>query len=406
MRTILVSAYGCEPFKGSEPGVGWNWVLQLAKHNYLHVITRANNKESIEDNLPQSVKERITFYYYDTPAIIRKLKHKDKGLYFYYYCWQIGIVPLARRILKANQVDYTMHLTFGSIWMPTFLPLLSKKFIWGPVGGGESVPLSFLKVLPIKQRVVQFFRYVLNGSNIINPLILLPSLKAELILARTPNTKAILPFFARKKTEVVLETAMESDIFEWKKADYSTDKIEMVLSGRLVSFKNIPTLIRALKYVDTDKEWKLTIIGSGPDLNFIKSVIQEENCASHIEIISTLPREEVLDRLKQSDIYPFPSLREGGTWALMEAMAIGVPVVCVNWTGMAVETDAESAIQLEVTNPSTMEREMGEAISKLINNPKLRERIGKAGRKRIKEVFNWEAKGEFMEQLFNDLDKR
>ena len=43
MKTILVSAYACEPLKGSEQGVGWNWVLQLAKKNNVHVITRANN---------------------------------------------------------------------------------------------------------------------------------------------------------------------------------------------------------------------------------------------------------------------------------------------------------------------------------------------------------------------------
>ena len=60
MRTILISAYGCEPLKGSEAGVGWNWILQMAKTNYLHVITRANNQDSIEAHLPQDVKDRIT----------------------------------------------------------------------------------------------------------------------------------------------------------------------------------------------------------------------------------------------------------------------------------------------------------------------------------------------------------
>ena len=48
MRTILVSAYACEPYKGSEQTVGWNIVLELAKNNIVHVITRANNQEPIE----------------------------------------------------------------------------------------------------------------------------------------------------------------------------------------------------------------------------------------------------------------------------------------------------------------------------------------------------------------------
>lgn len=155
MRTILVSAYGCEPIKGSEAGVGWNWVLQMAKTNYLHVITRANNQEPIEAHLPEELKEKITFHYYDTPNFIKRLKNKAKGLYFYYFFWQLGIIPLVRQIIRKNEIDYTMHLTFGSMWMPTFLPLFKTPFIWGPVGGGDCEPKSFLKVLSLKQRIME-----------------------------------------------------------------------------------------------------------------------------------------------------------------------------------------------------------------------------------------------------------
>jgi glycosyltransferase involved in cell wall biosynthesis len=49
---------------------------------------------------------------------------------------------------------------------------------------------------------------------------------------------------------------------------------------------------------------------------------------------------------------------------------------------------------------------MGEAITRLINSQELRERIGVAGRKRIKEVFNWQAKAGFMEDLFKELDQK
>lgn len=111
-KSILVSAYGCEPLKGSEPGVGWNWVLQLAQQNKLYVITRANNKAAIEEYLPTSIRHNITFYYYDTPLFLRQFKNKAKGLYFYYFFWQIGIVSIAKKIIRNNHVDYTMHLTF------------------------------------------------------------------------------------------------------------------------------------------------------------------------------------------------------------------------------------------------------------------------------------------------------
>jgi glycosyltransferase involved in cell wall biosynthesis len=406
MRTILVSAYGCEPLKGSEPAVGWNWVLELAKKNIVHVITRANNQEVIEKYMPKDLEGRLFFHYYDAPDFIRKMKKKDKGLYFYYFFWQIGILKLAKSIIRQKGVDFTIHLTFGSMWMPTFLPLLNTRFIWGPIGGGESVPLSFMSVMPFKQRALQFFRYILNWSTIINPFILLPAIRAEQILARTPNTKSILPFFVKKKTKVLLETAMEESIFAREKQNYAADEISMFVSARFISIKNIPTVIRSLKYIQTTKKWSLTLLGSGPDENLIKSIIKSEKCEDKIRLIPFLPREEALDCITKSDIFIFPSLKEGGTWALMEAMAMGVPVVCVNWAGMAVETDESSAIRLEVTSPKVMEREMGEAITRLINSQELRERIGVAGRMRIKEVFNWQAKADFIEDLFDDLDSQ
>ena len=171
MRSILVSAYGCEPLKGSEPGVGWNWVLQMAKYNKLHVITRANNQEIIEAHLPLDLKSNIVFYYYDTSNFIKQFKNKAKGLYFYYFFWQIGIISLAKRIIKNNPIDYTMHLTFGSMWMPTFLPFLKPSFIWGPVGGGDCEPRSFLKLLAPKQRFMRSFRYVINKTSFFNPYV-------------------------------------------------------------------------------------------------------------------------------------------------------------------------------------------------------------------------------------------
>jgi hypothetical protein len=81
MHNILVNAYACEPLKGSEQGVGWNWVIQLAKTNKVHVITRANNRAVIERHFPNELRDNLFFYYYDTPKPILRIKKKAKGLY-------------------------------------------------------------------------------------------------------------------------------------------------------------------------------------------------------------------------------------------------------------------------------------------------------------------------------------
>lgn len=407
-RTILVSAYGCEPLKGSEPGVGWNWVLQMAKHNYLHVITRANNQESIEAHLPEEIKGNVVFHYYDTPTFIKRMKNKAKGLYFYYFCWQTGIIPIVNKIIKSEKIDYTMHLTFGSIWMPTFLPLFRIPFIWGPVGGGDCEPTSFLKVLPFKQRIIQTMRYVISALSILNPFVLIPAARASVILCRTPNSANVIPTCFQRKTKVILETAMEPHIFKFKRisCNKGNKKIRLITTGRLLPNKNILTAVRSLRYIPTNHQLELVIVGSGYQKCIIEREAKESHHDGNVIIIDEMPRQDVLKLLETSDIFLFPSLREGGSWSLMEAMAIGLPVVCLNYAGMAITTDDSCAIRLPVTNPEQMPKDMAKAIIRLIENPELRKQMGDAGRKRIMEVFNWEAKGEFMNVLFNELDAK
>ena len=406
MRTILVSAYACEPLKGSEQGVGWNWVLQMAKNNKLHVITRANNQKFIEENLPKNISENITFYYFDTSNFIKGLKNKAKGLYFYYWCWQIGIFFLIKKILKLHKFDYSMHLTLGSLWMPTVLPFFKIPFIWGPIGGGEGIPKPFLSQLPLKNRIIQSLRYFLKYFIYINPIVMFSSYKAVSILVRTNNTLDFIPDFFKFKTKVFLETSMESSIFNYKKNINNNETVKLIFTGRLVPFKNVISILKSLQYVPKDYNLELTIIGSGSEEKKIKNEINLLNLSNRVRLIKETTRENVLKKLSESDIYLFPSLREGGSWALMEGMAIGLPVICLKWSGMEIITDDASAIRIPVTNPEQMIKDIAKAINKLIEKPTLRLNMGNAGRKRIKNVFNWDVKGEFMEELLNELDKK
>ena len=164
------------------------------------------------------------------------------------------------------------------------------------------------------------------------------------------------------------------------------------------------TAVKALNYIPSKFRISLTIIGSGYQKKSIEDVVIKSGRENDVKIIDEMPRTEVLHLLEQSDIFLFPSLREGGSWSLMEAMAVGLPVICLNWAGMAITTDENCAIRLPVTNPDQMPKDMAAAIIKLIENPTLRKQMGEAGRKRIKGEFNWNIKGQFIENLLLKLD--
>ncbi len=404
MRKILVSAYACEPYKGSEQSVGWNIVLQLAQYNDVHVITRANNQGVIERFLTEWKQLHLTFHYYDTSKFCLSLKNKEKGVYVYYILWQIGVIHLIKKIVKEYHFDYSYHVTFGSVWLPSFLFIFYPRFIWGPLGGGEAIPDSFIKTLSYKGRLLQYFRKLLKITVYLNPILYLSACKADALLCRTQNTINIFPRRFRAKCYLLTDGAIESNILNYKCNYIERKKIKLIATSRLIHTKNVCTIIKAMQYIPDMYDFELTIVGSGPEENNIKKLVHTLNIQSKVTFLKFVPREEIFRLLSESDIYLFASLKEACNLSLLEAMAIGLPVICLNWSGMAISTDETCAIRLPVTNPEQMPKDMSQAVIKLLKDPILRKKMGEAGRKRVKEMFNWNSKGEFMEKLFNELE--
>ncbi len=136
---VLVSAYACEPGKGSEPEVGWNWVKQIAIRNDIWVLTRKNNQESIECELKHNSIPNAKFIYIDLPRWMRFWKKGQHGIHLYYYLWQIYAFFKAKKLYRIIPFDLAHQVTFVCDWMPSFLALLPIPFIWGPIGS-QRVP--------------------------------------------------------------------------------------------------------------------------------------------------------------------------------------------------------------------------------------------------------------------------
>ena len=139
---VLISAYACEPDSGSEPGVGWNWAVQAALHGHdVHVITRANNRASIEGTLREHPIVGLSFHYYDLPTPVSGWKRRsgNLGLLVYYYLWQFGAWRVARRLHERLRFDLSHHVTFVNDWMPSGVGWIGVPFVWGPVGGSTNV---------------------------------------------------------------------------------------------------------------------------------------------------------------------------------------------------------------------------------------------------------------------------
>ena len=187
-RNILVSAYACEPGRGSECEIGWRLVHELAKSNCVWVITRANNKAVHDEVFSKQTKPlNLHFVYYDLPLWARWYKKGKRFFLLYYFLWQIGTIFESWRLLDDQQIDVAHHLTGGMDWMPSGLAFLRLPFVWGSVGS-ENIHPVILATLPFKVRVKEKLRRVLRYCcRELNPLVRITGNKAQIILSHTPQ---------------------------------------------------------------------------------------------------------------------------------------------------------------------------------------------------------------------------
>src|SRR4029077_18277793 len=75
---VLISAYACEPGKGSEPEVGWQWALQMARFHDVTVLTRTNNRSAIEAGLEKIKGQQAVpqFVYHDLNSVFVNAKRR------------------------------------------------------------------------------------------------------------------------------------------------------------------------------------------------------------------------------------------------------------------------------------------------------------------------------------------
>lgn len=334
---ILLSAYACEPNRGSEPGIGWNWAITLNNlgHN-VTVITRKNNKNKIDNYIKtDSNLQRINFIYYDLPKYLLRLK-KLMGVYCYYELWQIGILKHVKKHLNPNDYDIVQHITFGVFRQPSYLYKFKKPFVFGPLGGGEKMPKSILKEFPIKYRVVEYVRDCLNNFSLKRPALKKCFKNSSLIFARTIETQNIIPNTFKPKTKVKIDIGLYDNEITNEAKVLDIDKTKNILYvGRLTYWKGLDLAIRAFhQYNNKHPNSVFNIIGSGNYREEMEQLANSLNIGEKINFLGQMPQTELLTFYKNATVFLFPSLHDAGPLVTLEALRVGLPIVTLNLGGL------------------------------------------------------------------------
>jgi len=407
MKTILLTAYAINPYKGSEDGTAWNMTTQIAKHCKVIAITRENNQAPIDKWLAENDlegKENLTFAYFDLPYWMRFWKKGGRGALLYFYMWQVGIVNFIKK--QKFEVDVVHNLNFHSDWTPTFLWRLKKPLVWGPVGHHHKIPKEYLTSFygkkpyyldSIKWLTKQFFWKV-------DPFLKIAKRSAEKILAINTSVLKVMKLKAEKSV-IIPAVGSEPVNQDFQKSDTEFNVLSI---GRFVPLKGFDITIKAFtkfyKQLSESEQAnvKLRLVGKGAYQKQLVNMIETYQMQDGIEIINWVERSALSTIYEQAHLFFFPS-HEGAGMVVPEAFSYRVPVLCFDNYGPGEFITAESGISFPYSTYENSIDEFAAALLKLFRDRVNLKALEKGALERYEDYFDWEIKGKQIAKIYEDL---
>lgn len=410
MINVLISAYAVSPNLGSEPAVGWNWTIELAKYCNVHVITESEFKNDIEEalqHIPQ--KDNIRFYFNDIGEKARKMcwNQGDYRFYYYYKKWQKKTCDIALEIIENNKIDIIHQLNMIGYREPGYLwKIKNIPYVWGPIGGFNFVKASFLSSLGFKKAIFYTFKNLVNIIQAItNPRVRKSIKRANLLLAASGSTQIAIENFYNKKSTILNETGcyVRNKVSELDSK--SIKEFRIVWVGRFIPTKLLNLALEAIKKVEHLENLKFHIVGAGANdsvtnkyKDYAKKLCIENICVWHNKV----PHEEVDQIMNKSHLLFFSSIVEGTSHVVLEAIANNLPILCFDCCGHGEIVTENIGRKISLTNPQKSVNALAKEIEYLYSNRMHLQQMSENCNDKIKHL-SWQIKGENMHRLYKEL---
>ncbi len=407
-KRILLVAYACRPGESSEREVGWRWANLIQTRHDITVLTRETHKPYILDWIarqPDST-DFPEFIFYDLPTWIRRFKKRERGLYLYYALWSFRASLKARKLNRHRPFDIVHFLTFGTLIWPQFTFLVGSKYVLGPVGGGERIPLSLRRAFNASGQIKIVTRRLVQLSLLANPIFWANLIHADRILVRTRETLEMIPAIFRSKTELLLETAKPEALGNWEKPASQEKELTIVSVGRLIASKFNPLFLEALReFKDIwGMPFRVIVIGDGPERTHLE---RRRKALGLDEVIfaGAKDREEVFAVLRESDIYFSTTMKEGGSWAFFEAIEYRLPVVCLKVNGPDMIVGDGCGIKVPPDRYDQTRAALAQGLLVLASDPVLRRHYADEALAYLESAYTWNRVLDRIDAVYLELTK-
>ncbi|MDI6702492.1 glycosyltransferase family 4 protein [Methanothermobacter wolfeii] len=217
-----------------------------------------------------------------------------------------------------------------------------------------------------------------------------------IITVSESTASAIRGFHGRKKDDIhVLPNGVDLDLIDSVRADEDNS---IIFVGRLAPHKHVDHLINVFRGLSAQfKDLNLRIIGDGVERNRLLKMVEDPGLGERVSFQHSLSYPEVISNIKGSKVLVLPSTREGFGIVLAEAGACRVPAVAYK-SGGVVEV-IKDGVNGFLVEPLNME-ELHHKIRKLLEDDKLREKMGENGRRIVEERFIWDIIVDGLEEIY------
>lgn len=390
---ILISAYECDPTRGSENSRAWSWVLATAEEGHtVTCLTSEWGRPGIEAHLPMvPYGKRIRFVYVAVPRWLEQQYEAGRGIWVYvrYLFWQRQAWKQAKVLDRTSPFDAVHHISWGSIQQGTSLWRLRKPLLFGPTGGGQFAPdgfqayfgpaWSFEKRRAVVSRIMQ--RCFPDFTQTMR--------RARLVLVVNHETHEMAVQGGAKHVQPFVDINLRQEYIPkaFPQKSYPDEALRLLWVGRLMPRKALNLVLEALSHVPADVPWHLTVIGDGEMGAYLPDWLDTFGLASRVTWKGQVPFAEVRAAYLEHDAFIFCSLRDSSADQFCEAMAHGMPILTLDIHGGTYIVPDDGGIKIPVTTPHETIKRVADAVTQLQRDPNLREKLGRAGYRHVTQTI-------------------
>lgn len=408
---VLILAEQANPEWVSVPLVGWNFVLAISKIADTHLVTNDRNRDAIlRSDFP---KENVTFIglgVFDKVLkwIFYKISKRDGGgpvtytalkvpfYYLYeYYTWK-----RFKSALKAKQYHIVHRVTPVSPVMGSLMARKCKRlkipFILGPINGGLPWPKGFPHITEEDKEWVSSVRRLYQ----LLPFVQSMRRHAAAIMPASGHTWNEIPSKYHSKCFFLPENAIYEKVVNEAIPKEFSFPLRIAFVGRLVPLKGVDLMIKAAASLVWERKVTIDIIGDGPQLRSLENLVMSEQLIGVVNFHGWLPRKDVFSVLQKAHIFGFPSIREFGGGALIEAMALGLVSVVLDYGGPAEIVTSDTGFIVPIESSEQVIKDLEKTFRYIVQHAQDMKKVSERAKQRIREHYTWESRSKALYEIY------